>query len=84
MLHDEVTLYYPGDGATEGSNSATYKGIKEFKDNDNGTITFKTRKHGTITTPLPWRLKTGIDGDVADDDVEIAAAPAGNQARRRW
>lgn len=81
MVGDVITLYYPGDGIAEGSNCATYKGIKEFKDNNNGTITFLTKKHGTITTPLPWRLKKGVE--LNEDEVDHEpVAPAGNQARR--
>jgi hypothetical protein len=78
MKGDIVTLYFPGDGVREGSNTATYKGIKEFKDNNNGTITFKTVKNGVITTPLAWRLKTGVELNDEADDVQ-PAAPAGNQ-----
>lgn len=84
MKGDCITLYYPGDGVRETSNRVLYKGIKDFKDNNNGTITFKTQKHGTILTPLPWRLATGVELDEAADEVQ--AAPAGNQAhvRRGW
>lgn len=85
MKGDVVTLFYPGDGVRENSNSATYKGIKEFKDNNNGTITFKTTKHGTITTPLPWRLKKDVElGNEVDHEPAAEQAPAGNMARRRW
>jgi hypothetical protein len=86
MLGDMITLYYPGDGVEASSNCCTYKGIKEFRDHGNGTISFKTKKHGEILTPLPWRLKQNVDLNEADED-EIPAAPAGNQApavRRRW
>ncbi len=75
VMGDEITLYHPGDGVTKESNSTTYRGIKEFKNNGNGTITFKTKKFGTITTPLYWRLKQGVA--LKDDEAE---APAGNQA----
>lgn len=85
MKGDMITLYFPaGDGVEPASNSATYKGIKEFKNNLNGTITFKTAKHGTITTPLYWRLKEGVELG-ADDDVKPAAPVAGNREQRnRW
>ena len=82
MLGDMITLYFPGDGVNEGSNTATYKGIKEFKDNNNGTITFLTKKHGTITTPLPWRLKRGCELKEEEEDHDPAPV-AGNQAGRR-
>lgn len=84
MKGDIVTLYYPGDGVTANSNVVHYKGIKNFKDNGDGTISFKTTKHGDITTPLPWRLKKDAE---LDEVAEEPAAPAGNQAgraRRGW
>ena len=64
MKGDVITLYYPGDGVRENSNTVTYKGIKELVINhNNGVITFKTQKHGYVTTPLPWRLKKGVELD---------------------
>lgn len=76
-MRNDILLFHPGDGVRETSNEVLYKGIKDFKKNPDGTITFKTQKHGTITTAELWRLKE----NVADD--EPAAAPAGNMARAR-
>lgn len=88
MLGDKVTLYFPGDGVRENSNTATYKGIKDFRDNGNGTITFKTKKHGEITSPLPWRLCKGVDLGADENEHDNApGAPAGNMAnkpKRGW
>jgi hypothetical protein len=85
MKGDVITLYFPaGDGVRENSNTATYKGIKDFKLNGNGTITFMTTKDGEITTPLYWRLKKNVELK----DEEAAPAPgapvAGNQGRHHW
>jgi hypothetical protein len=77
MLGDVVTIYYPGDGVREGSNCATYKGIKDFKRETNGTITFKTKKNGDVTWPGLFRLKKNVELDDADE-AEAPAAPAGN------
>ena len=77
MKGDIVTLYFPGDGVKESSNTATYKGIKEFKQHNNGTISFKTTKHGLITTPCLWRLKENVELGAELDD-----APAGNMANQ--
>ena len=80
-MRDDVTLFVPGDGVKESSNSATYKGVKEFKINNNGTCTFKTLKHGTITTNAIWRLKAGLPDDAPTHNEDELSA--GNQARRR-
>jgi hypothetical protein len=80
MKGDMITLYHPGDGVTKDSNSTTYKGIKEFKTNGNGTISFKTKKHGTVTTPLYWRLKE----DVELGEEDQAPAPAAGNRNRGW
>lgn len=82
-MRDDITLFYPGDGVKTGSNCAHYKGIKDFKANANGTVTFKTQKFGIITTAAVWRLKTGLADDAPLHNEEENAAPAGNQARGR-
>ena len=81
-MRSDLTLYCPGDGVTKNSHTATYKGIKDFKINNNGTVTFKTTKYGTITTPLLWRLKEGLADD-APLHEEANEAPEGNRARVR-
>jgi hypothetical protein len=73
---DNITLYHPGDGITANSNTILYKNIKEFKDNGDGTISFKTQKFGDITTPLPWRLAKNAPAEAAEE-------PAGNQANKK-
>jgi len=82
MVGDVITLYFPGDGVEKNSNTATYKGIKDFAiNNAQGTITFKTKKHGEIVTPLPWRLKKGVElgeEEVAGNHDE---APPARRAR---
>lgn len=79
-MRTDITLYTPGDGVTPNSNTALYKNIKDFKVNNNGTVTFKTQKHGTITTPCLWRLKEGLADDAPGHDEN--EAPAGNRAVR--
>lgn len=81
-MRNDITLYFPGDGVKESSNSATYKGIKEFTKNPDGTVTFKTTKHGLITTPCLWRLKENLADDAAvHEDGEVVA---GNRGRRQY
>jgi hypothetical protein len=83
MKGNIVTLFFPGDGMRPRSNVALYKGIKDFKDNNNGTITFKTQKYGTITTPLPWRLAEDVDLEAVVEHGQEDVPVAGNQARLR-
>lgn len=79
MKGDIVTLYHPGDGVTAESNSTTYKGIKDFAVNQQrGTITFATKKHGVIETPLPWRLKKGVELGEEDQAAGNMAKKPGN------
>jgi hypothetical protein len=75
MKGDMITLYSPGDGVSPNSNTITYKGIKEFRDNGNGTISFNTKKNGEVLTCLPWRLKKGVELE----EEEAAPAVAGNR-----
>lgn len=77
-MKSNITLYCQGDGVTAESHTILYKNIKEFKVNANGTVTFKTLKHGTITTPLLWRLAENLP-----DEEGGEPAVAGNQARVR-
>lgn len=84
-MRNDVTLYLPREVGEGANKKATifYKGIKDFKKNNDGTITFKTQKFGTITTPLFWRLSEGLPDDAPVHEQEDAA-PAGNMARRRY
>jgi hypothetical protein len=82
-MRNDIVLYHPGDGIKKTSNSTLYKGIKEFKANNNGTVTFKTTKHGTITTAELWRLKENLPDDYVAPGCDENEAPAGNQARVR-
>jgi hypothetical protein len=80
---DNITLYHPGDGVNPDTNKVLYKNIKEFKDNGDGTITFKTQKHGVITSVLPWRLAKDVPANAEVEQPVAAAAPAGNRGRLR-
>lgn len=75
-----ITLYCPGDGVKENSNTITYKDISEFTEKPNGTITFKTQKGVEVVTPLMWRLKTGTKEQL--DGLEGHAADAPPAPRR--
>ena len=78
---DILTLYKPSATNEENGDKVIYKNVTNFKDNGNGTITFKTQKYGEITTCLPWRLAKGVAED-AEGLHEAPPAPrAGNRAR---
>jgi hypothetical protein len=78
----KITLYCPsGDGVEKNSHTITYTNIKDFKLNNNGTVTFKTQKHGVITTALLWRLSDGLPEEVGNGVEGEAAVPL---ARRRY
>lgn len=70
-MRDDITLYLPRE-CGEGDNRSAkiyYKGIKDFKKNTDGTVTFKTQKHGTVTTPLFWKLNAGLPDDAPEGGV---------------
>lgn len=75
----EVTLYYPGDGSKDAdgnsNNKAIYKDVTEFQTNVDGTVTFKSVKHGTIHASAGWRIK----------ETPAAEGPAkAGQQKRAW
>jgi hypothetical protein len=84
-MRTDIILYHPGDGLKKTSNQTLYKSIKEFKINNNQTVTFKTLKHGTVTTAEVWRLKENLPDDYATPTEEVDEAPTTqNLARRRY
>ncbi len=85
MPRNDVMLYLPREVGEGENKKATiyYKGIKDFKVNNNGTITFKTQKFGTITTPLLWRLSEGLAED-APAAADPAPQPVGGHFHRGY
>ena len=82
-MRTDIILFHPGDGVQGTTNTTYYKDIKEFVVNQTaGTVTFKTQKHGKITTAELWRLKADLPDDYEPNTPSAEAAlPAPRRAR---